>query len=105
DTTCVNTQPHSSVKSATVILNTVGFDYFNTLGYASLGGRDFDEAHGEDIRPQGPPSSTPINVVIDASLADELGIAPPESAVGQDLYFPVDAQRAFGGQVSQHTHV
>src|SRR6185295_1704 len=101
----VSRTPDSSVKSATVILNTVGFDYFNTLGYTILGGRDFDEAHGEDVRPQGPPSSTPINVVIDASLADELGIAPPESAVGQDLYFPMDAQRAFGGQVAQPLHV
>ncbi len=101
----VSRTPDSSVKSATVILNTVGYDYFKTLGYTILGGRDFDEQHGEDMRPQGPPSSTPINVVVDASLTDELGISPPESVVGQDLYFPVDTQRAFGGQVAQPLHV
>ena len=51
----VSRTPDSSVKSATTILNTVGFDYFKTLGYKLLGGRDFDAEHGEDERPLGPP--------------------------------------------------
>jgi putative ABC transport system permease protein len=96
--------PEESVVQVTAIMNTVGYDYFETLGYTLLGGREFDRDRGEDIRPQGPPTGTPINVVIDASLAGELGFSPPESAVEQDVYFPNGAQRAFGG-VAQPLHV
>jgi putative ABC transport system permease protein len=96
--------PEGNVVQQTAILNTVGYDYFQTLGYTMLGGREFDREHGEDPRPQGPPSGKPINVVIDAELAKELGFSPPQTAVEQDFYFPSDAQRAFGG-VAQPLHV
>ncbi len=96
--------PDESIVRVTAIMNTVDYDYFKTLGYEMLGGRAFDREHGEDVRPQGPPSGKPINVVIDASLADELGFSPPQSAVEKDIYFPSDAQRAFGG-VAQPLHV
>jgi putative ABC transport system permease protein len=100
----VGRSPEDSVVQVTAIMNTVGYDYFNTLGYTLLGGREFDRERGEDVRPQGPPSGTPINVVVDASFAEELGFSPPESAVEQDVYFPSGAQRAFGG-VAQPLHV
>jgi putative ABC transport system permease protein len=100
----VSRSPDDSVARATAIVNTVGYDYFKTLGYTMLGGREFDLAHGEDVRPQGPPTGKPYNVVIDASLAEELGFSPPESAVEQDVYFPSQAQRAFN-QVAQPLHV
>jgi hypothetical protein len=96
--------PDESVARATAIMNTVGYDYFKTLGYTMLGGREFDPARGEDVRPQGPPSGKPINVVIDASLAEEIGFSPPESAVEQDIYFPSNAQRAFNS-VAQPLHI
>jgi putative ABC transport system permease protein len=96
--------PEDSVVQVAAIINTVGYDYFTTLGYTLLGGREFDREHGEDIRPPGPPSGKPINVMIDASLAGELGFSPPESAVEQDVYFPSGGQRAFGG-VAQPLHV
>jgi len=96
--------PDESVARATAIMNTVGYDYFKTLGYTMLGGREFDPARGEDVRPQGPPSGKPINVVIDASLAEEIGFSPPESAVEQDVYFPSNAQRAFNS-VAQPLHI
>jgi putative ABC transport system permease protein len=96
--------PEESVVSVTAIMNTVGYEYFKTLGYTLLGGREFDRERGEDVRPQGPPSGKPINVVIDASLAGELGFEPPQSAVEQDIYFPSAGQRAFGG-VAQPLHV
>jgi putative ABC transport system permease protein len=100
----VGRSPDERVARATAIMNTVGYDYFKTLGYTMLGGREFDPARGEDVRPQGPPSGKPINVVIDASLAEELGFSPPESAVEQDVYFPSNAQRAFNS-VAQPIHV
>jgi putative ABC transport system permease protein len=96
--------PEENVVQVTAIINTVGYDYFKTLGYTLLGGREFDREHGEDVRPQGPPSGKPINIVIDASLASELAFSPPESAVEQDIYFPSGGQRAFGA-VAQPLHV
>ncbi|HET8697367.1 MAG TPA: ABC transporter permease [Gammaproteobacteria bacterium] len=100
----VSRSPDETVVRVTAIMNTVGYDYFKTLGYTMLGGREFDPARGEDVRPQGPPTGKPINVVIDASLAEELGFSPPESAVEQDVYFPSNAQRAFNSVV-QPLHV
>jgi putative ABC transport system permease protein len=100
----VGRSPDESVARATAIMNTVGYDYFKTLGYTTLGGREFDRARGEDVRPQGPPTGKPVNVVIDASLAEDLGFSPPESAVEQDVYFPSNAQRAFNSVV-QPLHV
>jgi putative ABC transport system permease protein len=100
----VGRTPEESVVQVTAIMNTVSYDYFATLGYTLLGGREFDRERGEDVRPQGPPSGKPINVVIDASLAAELGFSPPESAVEKDIYFPSAGQRAFGG-VAQPLHV
>jgi putative ABC transport system permease protein len=96
--------PEENVVQVTAIMNNVGYDYFKTLDYTLLGGREFDRDRGEDVRPPGPPSGTPINVVIDASLANELGFATPESAVEQDIYFPSGGQRAFGA-VAQPLHV
>ena len=101
----VSRSPDESVRAATAINNTVGYDYFKTLGYELLAGREFDPARGEDVRPFGPPSGTPINVVIDVSLAEELGFSPSEAAVEQDVYFPVDQQRSFGGTVAQPLHI
>jgi putative ABC transport system permease protein len=100
----VGRSPEESVARATAIMNTVGYDYFATLGYTLLGGRGFDHEHGGDIRPLGPPTGNPVNIVIDASLARELGFSPPEAAVEQDVYFPSDAQRAFNS-VAQPLHV
>jgi putative ABC transport system permease protein len=96
--------PDSNIVQIAAITNTVGYDYFETLDYPLLGGRGFDREHGEDVRPPGPPTGKPMNVVIDASLASELGFSPPESAVEQDVYFPSDMQRAFGG-VAQPLHI
>jgi putative ABC transport system permease protein len=96
--------PEDNVLRVTAIMNTVGYDYFQTLGYRLLGGREFDREHGEDPRPPGPFTGRPINVVIDEALAAQLGFSPPESAVEQDVYFPSDAQRAFGG-VAQPLHI
>ena len=100
----VGRTPEDSVVQVTAILNTVGYDYFQTLGYTLLGGREFSRDHGEDPRPQGPPSGKPWNVVIDAALADELGFSPPQAAVEKDIYFPTGGQRAFGA-VAQPLHV
>jgi putative ABC transport system permease protein len=96
------TPDQSVFGTATAILNNVGYDYFATLGYTVLGGRGFDREHGDDARPQGPPTGKPYNVVIDAALATDLGFSPPSAAVEQDVYFPASA--AFGG-VAQPLHI
>jgi putative ABC transport system permease protein len=93
--------PDESVAPAVAINNTVGYDYFKTMDYTLLAGREFDPARGEDVRPIGPPSGTPINIVIDAALAGELGFSPPETALDQDVYFPSNQQRAFANAVAQ----
>jgi putative ABC transport system permease protein len=100
----VGRTPEENVVQTTAILNTVGYDYFKTLSYTLLGGREFAREHGEDPRPPGPPSGKPYNVVIDAALAEELGFSPPQAAVEQDIYFPSGGQRAFGA-VAQPLHV
>jgi putative ABC transport system permease protein len=100
----VGPTPEDSVVQTAAILNTVGYEYFQTLGYTLLGGREFSRDHGEDPRPQGPPSGKPWNVVIDAALAEELGFSPPQTAVEKDIYFPSGGQRAFGA-VAQPLHV
>jgi putative ABC transport system permease protein len=100
----VGPTPEDSVVQTAAILNTVGYEYFQTLGYTLLGGREFSRDHGEDPRPQGPPSGKPWNVVIDAALAEELGFSPPQAAVEKDIYFPSGGQRAFGA-VAQPLHV
>ncbi len=100
----VGRTPEDSVVQVTAILNTVGYDYFQTLGYTLLGGREFSRDHGEDPRPPGGPSGKPWNVVVDAALAEELGFSPPQSAVEKDIYFPTGGQRAFGS-VAQPLHV
>jgi len=96
--------PDRERRARTAIMNTVGYDYFKTLGYTMLGGREFDPARGEDVRPQGPPSGKPINVVIDASARGRDRLLAPESAVEQDVYFPSNAQRAFNS-VAQPLHI
>jgi putative ABC transport system permease protein len=100
----VGRTPEDNVVQTSSILNSVGYDYFETLGYTLLGGRAFSRDHGEDPRPLGPPTGKPYSVVIDAALAEELGFSPPQAAVEQDIYFPSGGQRAFGA-VAQPLHV
>jgi putative ABC transport system permease protein len=81
----------------TTYLNGVGYDYFSVLEMPLLGGRAFDREHGEDLAPQNFfDSSKTINMVVDASLTEQLGFARPQDAVDQIVYMPERMTRAFG---------
>jgi len=80
----------------------VGYDYFKTLGYTMLGGREFDPRRARTSA-AGPPSGKPINVVIDASLAEDRLLAARVGG-GAGRVFPSNAQRAFNS-VAQPLHI
>jgi putative ABC transport system permease protein len=67
----------------------IGYDYFETFSIPLLAGRAFDRAR--DTSPQTVlafrVASTP-QVVVDRHLAESLGFASPEAAVGATIYIP-----------------
>jgi putative ABC transport system permease protein len=67
-----------------------------------LAGRGFDRDHGEDafrgFNIAQLNDGRPINAVIDASLAGQLGFESPDAAVDQTIYIPDSFSRAFGGK-------
>ena len=94
--------PDADATAVTTYLNTVGYDFFSTLGFTVLAGRGFDRDHGEDafrgFNLAQLNDGRPINAVIDASLAAKLGFASPEAAIDQTFYIPDNFTRAFGGK-------
>src|SRR6185369_6856903 len=94
--------PDADATAVTTYLNTVGYDFFSTLGFTVLAGRGFDRAHGEDafrgFNLAQLNDGRPINAVIDASLAAKLGFASPEAAIDQTFFIPDNFTRAFGGK-------
>jgi putative ABC transport system permease protein len=71
----------------TAFQNNVGYDFFETLGLPLLAGRVFDRDHN-DLQQSPDPAARPTNIVIDAALAEQLGFASPQAAVGQTVWFP-----------------
>jgi putative ABC transport system permease protein len=63
----------------------VNDDFFTTLGLKLLAGRTFDRAQRTDERNTG---TEEMNVVIDRVLAEQLGFAQPQEAVGKTFYRP-----------------
>ena len=94
--------PDADATAVTTYLNTVGYDFFSTLGFTVLAGRGFDRDHGEDafrgFNLAQLNDGRPINAVIDASLAAKLGFASPEAAIDQTFFIPDNFTRAFGGK-------
>jgi putative ABC transport system permease protein len=101
--------PQASASSRWVILNPVGHDFFSTLSIGLLAGRTFDRQHndafswGGSAAPEGGPasegrerrsSSTEDPVIIDRSLAREMGWLDPTTAVGQALYYQMPPGRS-----------
>jgi putative ABC transport system permease protein len=97
--------PDADSTAVQTYLNIVGYDFFSTLGFTLLAGRGFDRDHGEDVfrgfNMAQLNDGRPINAVIDASLARQLGFESPEAAVDQTFYIPDSFTRAFGGQAAQ----
>jgi putative ABC transport system permease protein len=94
--------PDADTTAVTTYMNIVGYDFFSTLGFTVLAGRGFDRDHGEDVfrglNMAQLGEGGPINAVIDASLARQLGFESPEAAVDQTFYIPDRFSRAFGGR-------
>ncbi len=97
--------PDADATAVTTYLNMVGYDFFSTLGFTMLAGRGFDREHGEDVfrgfNLAKLNEGRPINAVIDASLALDLGFESAAAAVDQTIYIPDKFMRAFGGQGAQ----
>jgi putative ABC transport system permease protein len=83
----------------------VDTDFFPTMGMKMLAGRNFSEAQGRDVGSIDS-EATPeqrrafvqrgINVIVNASGAERLGFADPQSAVGQPLLMPDLAGEEYG---------
>jgi putative ABC transport system permease protein len=97
----VQKNPQASASSRWVILNPVAHDFFSTLGIGLLAGRTFDRQHndafswgGGQAASEGGPGSQGRQraaniedpVIVDRSLAREMGWVDPSTAVGQHLY-------------------
>ena len=97
--------PDADTTAVQTYMNIVGYDFFSTLGFTVLAGRGFDREHGEDVfrgfNMAQLNEGRPINAVIDASLARQLGFESPEDAVDQTFYIPDTFTRAFGGRAAE----
>lgn len=101
----VQASPQASSSSHWVIFNPVAHDFFSTFGIKLLAGRAFDRLHddvfsfGGFTRPGGPrtgPTKAEDAVIIDRTLAREMGWPRPADAVGRRVY---DREMALPGQV------
>jgi putative ABC transport system permease protein len=86
-----------STVPASVFLNSVGFDFFPTIGSDLLAGRVQDREHGDDTLSGPLNGAQTVNIVIDESLSRQLGFDSPQAAVEQIVYIPDSAMRAFAG--------
>jgi putative ABC transport system permease protein len=79
----------------TTILDQVAYDFFPTFDIKLLAGRTFDREHGDEYiigTLYGPAPKTP-HVILDRSLASQLGWTNPNDAIGKtiDHWLPGDA--------------
>jgi putative ABC transport system permease protein len=82
--------PQAGSATQTAFQNSVGFDFFETLGMPLLAGRAFDRDHNDAPPPRNADSAStsPVNIVIDDVLAGQLGFASPQAATDQTVWFP-----------------
>ena len=97
--------PEDSSEFVGGYINTVGYDYFSTLGIRILAGRAFDREHADDAVTDAflDASRTP-GAIIDESLSRQLGFATPQDAVDQVIYVPERITRT-QGEPAQPTRV
>ena len=75
-----------------VLVRTVGYDFFETVGIELLAGRTYSPERGDDARPAAPSSNgeaAPSNIVVDRAFAEQF-FASPADAVGRLVYYPPD---------------
>jgi putative ABC transport system permease protein len=89
--------PDENERLAAAQQMAVGYDFFATLGYELLAGRNFDRARGEDATTGDMfDAQRTHHMVIDDDLARQLGFASPQEAIDQVIYLPERVTRAFG---------
>lgn len=82
-----------AAPSVNSVQSTVAYDFFSTVGIKLLAGREFSREHGDDVtEPDHDKWQQPAHIVIDEALAQQLGWAQPDDAIGATVYFPA----AFG---------
>jgi putative ABC transport system permease protein len=101
----LGTSPADAAVQRSAIWHTVGRDFFATFGIRLLAGRVFDGAHGDDALTFLGDSRRPNNIVIDRTLAQELGFPSAEAAVGGIVYVPRELMAGFGGSGAQPLRV
>jgi hypothetical protein len=66
----------------------VDHDFASTLGIRLLAGRAFERARGADERAA---EGSTLAVIVDATLATQLGALTPDDAVGKIVYLPTSS--------------
>jgi putative ABC transport system permease protein len=99
--TAVATTPGVDAIGKGVINYGVGYDFFSVFDIRILAGRAFSPDHyATDFPAPGgaaaPPSSEPRAIVVDRAFVEQFGLASPEAALDQLVYFPESTMKAFG---------
>lgn len=76
----------ASSSGSVVILNQVHYDFFQTVGLATLAGRNFDREHADPAFNWDPSKGGVPAVMVDRALTKQLGWTSPEQAVNQTIY-------------------
>ncbi|MGD2131960.1 MAG: ABC transporter permease, partial [Maricaulaceae bacterium] len=88
----VGRSPEAGASGVAAQLRTVGRDYFETFSLDLLAGRAFEaDRDRSDALFNASALGDPGFVVIDRRMAESLGFAAPEAAVGQTIYQPARA--------------
>ncbi len=89
----VNFSSGPSIEAPRLAINIYGIeeDFFAALDIPLVAGRYLSTEHGSDLREVGAASTQtaePVSIVIDRALAESLGLANPDEAIGRLLYDP-----------------
>ena len=94
--------PEDGAATHSAYANLVGLEYFSAFDIETLAGRVFDADH-DDASPSTRAEvnvNKPISVVVERTLAHDLGFETPEAAVGQIVYYPRGPEMGpMGGQM------
>jgi putative ABC transport system permease protein len=101
----LGTSPSDAKIQRSAIWHTVGQDFFSMFDIELLAGRVFDGARGDDALPFLGDPRRPNNIVIDRTLAQELGFPSVQAAVDSVVYVPRELAAGFGGSAAQPLRV
>jgi putative ABC transport system permease protein len=101
----LGTSPTGATIQCSALWHTVGQDFFSMFDIELLSGRVFDGARGDDALPFLGDPQRPNNIVIDRTLARELGFPSAQAAVDGVVYVPRELTAGFGGSAAQPLRV